>query len=203
MVYIKVLGLIVLFAGAVLFGSVRRLGHSNHLHLCLLGAGFMLLETRSITQVALLFGTTWIVNAVVIGAILLVILAGNWVLWRRMRVPKTACYAGLLASLLVVYAVRLDFILEFPLVARLALTTLWIGAPIFFASLLFSHSFRDVRDTAAAFGANLLGVVLGGVLEYSSMALGLNALYLLALAIYALAWVTDRAEVPVAAPAPA
>jgi hypothetical protein len=48
------------------------------LHLFLLGAGFMLLETRSVTQMALLFGSTWIVNAVVFASILLTILVANY-----------------------------------------------------------------------------------------------------------------------------
>jgi len=40
------------------------------------------------------------------------------------------------------------------------------------------------KDPAAALGSNLLGAVLGGVLEYSSMVLGLKAMALLALGFY-------------------
>jgi hypothetical protein len=36
-------------------------------HFLFLGAGFMLVEVHSISKVALLFGSTWIVNAVIIG----------------------------------------------------------------------------------------------------------------------------------------
>jgi hypothetical protein len=50
--------------------------------------------------------------------------------------------------------------------------------------LIFSHCFRDVSDTASAFGANLLGVVIGGAVEYSSMVWGLNSLYLTTAAMY-------------------
>ena len=192
-VYVQSLGLIVLLAGVLLFRSVRRLGNAGNLHLFLLGAGFMLLETRSITQCALLFGSTWIVNAVVIGAILLVVSLGNLLLLARIRVPLAACYIGLVASLVVGFLVRPDFILEHGLALRLVLTTVWFGLPVFFASLVFSHAFRDVDDPAGAFGANLLGVVVGGALEYASMVWGLNALYLLALGLYLLAAASDRA----------
>ena len=41
-------------------------------HFFFLGAAFFLLETKSITELALLFGSTWIVNAAVIAAILFV-----------------------------------------------------------------------------------------------------------------------------------
>jgi SAM-dependent methyltransferase len=194
--YVKLLALIVVFAGVLLYGSARRLGEARNLHFCLLGAGFMLLETRSITQAALLFGSTWIVNGVVIGAILLVIWLGNRRLQGGVEVPKPVAYLGLFATLVAGYAVAPTFILEFGFAARVALATLWFGAPVFFASLVFSHSFRDVGDTARAFGANLLGVVIGGVLEYSSMVFGLNALYLIAIGIYLLALVAERAGVP-------
>jgi spermidine synthase len=47
------------------------------LHFFFLGCAFFLLETKSITEAALLFGSTWIVNSVVISAILLMILGAN------------------------------------------------------------------------------------------------------------------------------
>jgi SAM-dependent methyltransferase len=42
-----------------------------------LGAGFMLLETKGVVHMALLFGSTWIVNSVVFFAILVMILLAN------------------------------------------------------------------------------------------------------------------------------
>ena len=42
-----------------------------------LGAGFMLLESKGVVHMALLFGSTWVVNAVVFGAILVMILLSN------------------------------------------------------------------------------------------------------------------------------
>ena len=42
-----------------------------------LGAGFMLLESKGVVHMALLFGSTWVVNAVVFAAILVMILLSN------------------------------------------------------------------------------------------------------------------------------
>ena len=42
-----------------------------YLDLFWMGAAFLLLETKSVVQFALLFGTTWVVNALVFGGILL------------------------------------------------------------------------------------------------------------------------------------
>ena len=62
-------------------------------------------------------------------------------------------------------------------------------SPIFFANLLFSLAFRDQPTAEHLFGWNLLGATLGGIIEYSSMALGYNALSLIVAACYALALV--------------
>jgi hypothetical protein len=40
----------------------------------LLGAAFLLLETRGVTRFALLFGTTWLVNALVFAGVLVGVL---------------------------------------------------------------------------------------------------------------------------------
>jgi hypothetical protein len=158
----------------------------------MLGAGFMLLETRSLTKSALLFGSTWFVNAIVIAAILLMIFCANALVLLFGHWSKKINYAGLIACLLIGYFVPLNFILNFSFVPRVMVAGLWLGSAIFFAGLVFSSSFRNTQNASSAFGANLLGVVLGGCMEYTSMYYGLNFLYLLALATYLLAYLTDR-----------
>jgi len=192
--YLMVLGLVLVLAlgthRLLLRGSAFA-GHNN-LHFFLLGAGFMLLETRSLTKAALLFGSTWFVNAIVIAAILLMIFCANALVLLFGHWSKKINYAGLVACLLIGYFVPLNFILDFSFVPRVIVTGLWLGSSIFFAGLVFSNSFRKAEDASSAFGANLLGVVLGGCMEYTSMRYGLNFLYLLALATYLLAYLTDR-----------
>jgi len=78
-------------------------------------------------------------------------------------------------------------ILSAHVAARLLLSILFVGTPIFFASICFALVFRDEPATDVAFGWNVLGAVVGGLIEFSSMAIGLKALTLVALASYLIA----------------
>ncbi len=102
-------------------------------------------------------------------------------------------YAALLLTLGVAYFVPLGVLLRFGIPLRLVLASLVVGLPILWAAFIFSDSFRRESRPAAAFGSNLLGVVVGGALEYTSNVWGLNALYPVAAALYlASAWFVFR-----------
>ena len=60
-------------------------------------------------------------------------------------------------------------------------------APVFFANLVFTHSFRGTAAADAAFASNLLGAVLGGCIEYVALVTGYRALVLIVISLYALA----------------
>src|SRR5205823_5422997 len=64
------------FTFNVWFGR-NRVGVRPNAHMFFLGAGFMLLETKGVVHMALLFGSTWVVNSVVFFAILVMILIAN------------------------------------------------------------------------------------------------------------------------------
>ena len=192
--YAIILTIIIVLA-FVIFRYATPMGKiTGNLHFFLLGAGFMLLETRSITKSAVLFGSTWIVNAVMIGSILGVVFLANLLIWKlKWKIETNLCYLFLFGGLLLGYFISVDFILEYGRVLRILLVGLWLSFPIFFASIIFSRAFKNVQQPHSAFGANLLGIAVGGALEYSSMILGLQALYLLALLIYLGAMVSSRA----------
>ena len=101
-------------------------------------------------------------------------------------------YILLLLSLVGLKFFPLEVVLQFPFVGRVFFTGILIGTPLFFASLVFSYSFRKAIDTATAFGSNLMGIVVSGALEYSNMIYGLNSLYVLAVAMYFLVMLADR-----------
>src|SRR5262249_5161381 len=133
-----------------------------------LGAGFMLIETKAVVQMALLFGGTWIVNSIVFCAVLLMILAANvFVLMAR---PRTLApfYAGLLVSLAVNAVVPLDAFLGLASAAQMVASCLLAFTPILFAGVVFSVSFEQSADADRAFGANIAGAIAGGLSEYSS-----------------------------------
>src|SRR5581483_9331447 len=80
-------------------GPVER----SYLPFFFLGSGFMLVETKAITELGLHLGGTWFVIAMTIVMVLLMAFLANWMVQRNI-VPRTSlAYLGLLASLLVGY----------------------------------------------------------------------------------------------------
>ncbi len=75
------------------------------------------------------------------------------------------------------------------------------GAPVFFAAVCFSRLFSAQASTGYALGVNLVGAMLGAMLEYSSMYLGMRDVWLVLLGVYALAMLTSRVIAPAAATA--
>ncbi len=159
----------------------------------LLGSAFLLLETKAVTELALVFGTTWLVNSFVFSGIMILILLGNYavnILNIRNVLPA---YLLLGASLLFNYFFRLSYLSPFSLGIKMALSTFIVLLPIFFAAIIFAVLFKRVRDIPSAFGSNLLGAVLGGFVEYLSLVTGFRFLSLLALGFYALSfWALRR-----------
>jgi len=152
----------------------------------LLGAGFMLLETKVLAKTALLAGATWIVNTFVISAVLAMILLANTAVMRGWFTKPRWAFAGLFVSVLLDWVVKLNSVslLSQPAL-NLALTLVLLAMPLFFASIVFAHCYGRVPAASVALGYNLLGAMVGGVLEYCSMAWGINNLNLLTLAAYA------------------
>jgi len=164
-----------------------------------MGVAFLLLETKSVVQFALLFGTTWFVNALVFAGVLVSVLAAIEVA-RRVQLPNPAVlYAALLATLVVVWLIPPDALLQLDLPLRFAAAVVLFFSPIFIANLVFAQRFRDVGESTVAFGANLLGAMVGGVLEYAALVTGYQALLLVVAALYGLAFVAGRTHLTVPA----
>ena len=173
-------------------GGVRLTDMRPYADLFCMGAAFLLLETKNVVQFALLFGTTWFVNSLVFAGILLAVLAAVE-LARRVRLPSPAVmYGALLASLALAWVVPPAGLLGLPVLTRFLASAAVAFAPVFVANLIFAQRFRTVGASTVAFGANLLGAMLGGVLEYVAIATGYR-LQLVAVAIaYGLAFVIGR-----------
>jgi hypothetical protein len=164
------------------------------------GLGFLLLETRSVTQMNLAWSGTWLTNAVVFGSILGVVLVATLSTLVR-PVPYHLSMGALAVSLLAAYALPVRFLLGSGTLSKFALSFLFVGAPVFFAALSFASLFRDREHAATAFGWNLLGAVAGGLVEFASMAIGLKALLLVALLAYLLALLVHLRRTEMAASA--
>jgi len=158
-------------------------------HFFLLGAGFMLLEAQIVSKVALLFGTTWVVNSIVISGLLLLIVVANLVYGKWRSYPVALPYAAILIWGLLVYMIPVRSLLVPSAGFRILLTISVLCMPVLFAGLIFIRSFATVKFSGSALGWNLLGAVLGGILETTSQALGMRFLIVLAVALYMGSWV--------------
>ncbi len=162
-------------------------------HFFFLGLGFLLLETKSITDCSLYFGTTWLVTMIVLAGVLLMVLAANLTA-TRIKAFSPRMYVPVFAAVLALYFIPTDWILALPLAGRLAYALVAVPLPIFFAGLIFSTTFRVAQNTAAVLGANLIGATAGGFCEYLSMVSGTRALTLIVLAAYGLSFLLQTRQ---------
>jgi SAM-dependent methyltransferase len=179
------------FAAFVLLRFLER-GGWRHTPFFFLGAGFTLVEAVAIVRLALLFGSTWIVNAVVFVAVLLTVFVANLTVLRGFAPPLRTCWIGLCTALAASYMLPVHALLEWPLPVRVVASAGLVFLPVYFASVCFSRLFRDEREVGFPLGLNLIGAMAGGWLEYLSMVIGLRAVWLVALGVYALAWLVTE-----------
>ena len=153
-----------------------------------MGAAFLLLETKNVATFAMLFGTTWLVNALVFAGVLVIVLAAVET-ERRIRTPSLpVVFAGIALSLAVAYVVRPDWLLPLPFVPRLVVAVLLAFLPIYLANIAFAKRFKEAADSQAAFAINIMGAIVGGCLEYAALLTGYGNLLIVVGVIYGLAF---------------
>jgi SAM-dependent methyltransferase len=178
--------LVSLVALRLLGGSFRSM--RPYADLFFMGAAFLLLETKNVATFALLFGTTWFVNALVFAGVLVIVLAAVETT-RRVRTPSLpVVFAGIAASLAAAYVVRPDWLLAWPFAPRLAVAVALAFLPIYLANIAFAKRFSESGDSRAAFAVNILGAIVGGCLEYGALLTGYANLLLVVGALYLLAF---------------
>jgi Spermine/spermidine synthase domain len=156
---------------------------SGDVHFGLLGMGFLLLETKGISDSTLFFGATWFVTMLVVTGVLLMVMGANLV---AERIPRFSLwmYAPLFAILAVLLIVPRESVLQYDFAGRLMWTLLVVPLPVFFAGVIFSTTFRETAVPSSVFGANLIGAMIGGFCEYLGMAVGNHRLSLLVAVAY-------------------
>ena len=182
--YLVAIGSLLALSAAAITGLRGRSLGPGDLHFGLLGMGFLLLETKSITDCTLFFGATWLVTAIVVTGVLLMVLAANLVA-TRCRGFSPWMYLPLFAALAVLLLVPREAILALALPWRLVWAVVAVPLPVFFAGVIFSTTFRTTVAPSAVFGANLIGAMAGGFGEYLGMAVGSHYLSLLVIMAYA------------------
>ncbi len=191
--YMIALGMILLLS---YFFVRRTIGFAepidrSYLPFFFLGSGFMLVETKAITELGLHLGGTWFVIAAAILLVLVMAFLANLIVTRTTLKLARPAYSGLFISLLVGYALATggsQWTFGPPWM-QLALSCFVLTIPLFFAGIIFSSLIGEARiNISTAFAYNLMGALFGGVMEYNSMYFGFAFLYLLAFGFYSLAW---------------
>jgi SAM-dependent methyltransferase len=192
--YLVLIGLVLLGGVALTANFIRERPSSGELGFLLLGAGFMLVETKAITELGLAFGSTWRVTAIVISGVLFMAFLANAAVERFGITRPHVAFGLLLASLAAGWWFAGSGGFGSTAGGRIATVAL-LTSPMFFSGIVFSTLLRGRQAITAVMAANLSGAMLGGLLEYNSMYFGFRFMYLLALAFYGLAcvhWMVTR-----------
>jgi hypothetical protein len=200
--YLIMICLILVLSFVLVGNFVAEAPRFSHLSFFFLGVGFMLVETKGITELGLTFGNTWQVIGIVFAGILIMAFAGNCLVqWLNIKRPLMS-YVFLLAALAVGWlAARSGGFVSTP-IGRLETAAL-LSLPLLFSGIVFSTLLSARGGISGIMAMNLLGAIVGGLLEYNSMYLGFQALYLIAMGSYVLAfvseWIFTNKDTPVTA----
>jgi hypothetical protein len=188
------LALILIVSAIVVLAALRGQEGRWSWQFFLLGAGFMLLETKSIIQFALLWGSTWVVASLAIAAVLTMALVANYIV-SRVEITRAWLVGGVLLVLLALnYLIpvgRIGF--ESRAVESVFYAALMFS-PIICAGLLFGSAIKESTSLPRDYGTNLLGAMVGGVGEYLSLLTGYSALLLLIALCYVGAVATRKSR---------
>ncbi|HXQ30041.1 MAG TPA: methyltransferase domain-containing protein, partial [Gemmatimonadales bacterium] len=182
-----VISLVLLVVCGALFATTGVAGAGRRIqwHFFFLGGGFLLLEAQIVSKMALLFGTTWVVNAIVISGLLLLIVVANAVVERYRHIPLAWAYTGVFGAMLAAYVIPLERFF-FPSVwVKAVVATSVLCLPVFFAGIIFIRSFARAGFSGEALGSNLVGALIGGLLESLSFWTGIRSLLVVAALLYA------------------
>lgn len=170
--------------GAFKVNGISRQSISNHMEFFLMGMAFLLLETKNISYFALLFGSSWMVNALVFTGILFSVYLAIEVANRVIELRHDVLYGLLIVSLLLSWLMPSSYFLHLGVHARFVFATLLAFAPIFIANLIFADHFKNSENSTEAFAANYMGAVMGGLLEYSALIFGYSNLFIIIAVLY-------------------
>jgi spermidine synthase len=159
-------------------------------HFFFLGAAFLLLEVQNVNKAAVVLGNTWSVNAVIIAAILCLALVANLIAACWPRLPLAPVYLLLCGSCIALYFVDLSTFAFLPYATKAVLVGALTSLPVLFSGIVFIRSFASVEEKDLALGANLIGALVGGLLQSITYVVGIKALLLLVAALYAVAYLS-------------
>ena len=184
--YMLTFGMLLLLSALMHRNFLSGTPKVSYLPFLFLGAGFMLIETKAITELGLTFGNTWQVIAVAISSILLMAFLGNaLVKLLKIRSPNWA-YLFLFFCLALGWWVARNGGLASTLSGRIT-TAILLASPLLFSGIVFSTLLGRGAEISGAMSMNLIGAMCGGILEYNSLYFGFQMLSVLAFGLYSAA----------------
>jgi hypothetical protein len=180
---IAVISVIILLTAAVIKRSRIRISHDT-LFFFIAGFAFFLLETKNITDIAVLFGSTWTVNFIVLLSVSTAILCANLAVMKIRNLNVKTIFLLLVISLTALLFVPLGGLAYLSMPLKLACSLTVIGLPIFFSSAIFCHYFKSSRDPETDFGMNIVGSIFGGFFEYLCLITGFKFLLIITIVAY-------------------
>jgi spermidine synthase len=168
----------------------------THWHFFFLGAAFLLLEVQNVSKASAILGNTWLVNAVIISAVLAMVLLANLIVSRFPGLPSWLSYAGVCGTCLALYFVDISRFAFLPYATKAAIVGCLTSLPMLFSGIIFIRSFTAVARKDRALGANLIGALAGGLLQSVTFVTGIRALLLIVAALYVAA-ILSRPRAPI------
>lgn len=156
-------------------------------HFFFLGSAFLLLEVQNISKAAVVLGSTWQVNAIIITSILGMALLANWIAYRFSALPLTPVYILLIGTCLGLYFVDLAGFAFLPYSLKAVIVGSLTSLPMLFSGIVFTRSFAASKEKSVALGANLIGSVIGALLQSITFVTGIKTLLLIVAIFYAAA----------------
>ncbi len=190
-----------LLGGVLILLLVRGIGRRHfrelitgwdqtHWHFFFLGAAFLLLEVQNVSKASVVLGNTWLVNAVIISAVLAMVLLANLIVSRFPALPAWPVYAGLCGTCVALYFVDISRFAFLPYATKAAIVGSLTSLPMLFSGIVFIRSFAAVGASDQAAGANLIGALVGGLLQSVTFVTGIRALLLIVAGLYLAAILT-------------
>jgi hypothetical protein len=178
--------------------SLPRLAASwgrSHWHFFFLGAAFLLLEVQNISKVSVVLGNTWDVNAVIVSGVLAMILLANLLAQRFPKLPLRVVYFCLIGTCLGLYFVDLSRFAFLPYATKALVVGSLTTVPMLFSGIVFIRSFSLAAGKDQALGANLIGALVGALLQSITFITGIKALLLIVAGLYLLSLFSLPAQV--------
>jgi hypothetical protein len=166
-----------------------RWSHS-HWHFFFLGSAFLLLEVQNISKASVILGNTWEVNAVIVSGVLSMALLANLLTYKFPKIQVHFVYFALITTCLILYFVDLAQFAFLPYATKALVVGSLTTLPMLFSGIIFIRSFAIVVGKNEALGANLVGALVGALLQSVTFVTGIKALLLVVAGFYLLSMIT-------------